>query len=592
MSKVIQTRLGATPRAARALLFALSMTLLSPHFTDAQTGAKATEPSSTVAQDPHITVRGVVLSTVDRTPIPGATVSLFPGGKKVLTDLQGRFELDGVEPSEGATVSVKKAGYLCSPMLQTSPAPVCYKNYEPQTGAMTLTLLPEAAIAGQVITESGYPIEGINVFISVKRVKDGRYVWAPVDVVPGKTDSAGMFRIGNLEPGTYLVRTPASAIVRVPMGQNVGFEATWYPRASTQQDAEPIVLDAGKEVIANLVVKQSLVLINIPFTWNRPGEVGTAEYGLSVKDGDSVSAGPRVITLFEKGHLFQAYVPYGHYTFSACLYPKGSVTEAAIGPGAGVPQGASHPQLCGYEDFTVTEKTISAPTLVLQQPISVPLRVQADLTRQQQRQGNKMIPNPLVAFTLSGGGNRFGKRVVWRQGTPDADMAFEGVGPGEYKLDMEGQQAYVASAACGNMDLLHDSLIVGGGTPVCSIGVLLRNDFANVTVTLSPESRAKMAGAGLQRTGIFLVPLDYVSDRAAITSMGVNQQFWKVQLKPGRYLAFASGQRDIAWYEPEVQRELVAAGKVVTFTPGESEMLTLEINDLGITMQGPSIILP
>jgi len=356
-------RSGPTSFTTLAFAAAFFVTLSPGPFIGAQSITsvpqipEAAQSRSEATPGSDLTIRGVVLSTVDQKPIPDALVTTFPGRGTVLTDGQGRFMLSGLRPGAVTAISVKKAGYLCSPLSHARPRPHCYESIQARpAGLVIMTLMPEAIITGRIVTESSRPIEGIPVSLFERSIKDGRYIWNPADAPLAKTDADGMFRALGLEPGTYLLRTPAAAIVRVPFGEDLGFEATWYPGSSTQQQAEPIVLAAGKQFTANLAVKQSLALVNIPFEWNRADEVGSTVYGLSAGEpGDSLKT-----SLFTKTHLFQAYAPYGHYSFTMCVSP------IANPPASGSWSDGTKAPFCGVEEFTITDKTISAPTIPLQ----------------------------------------------------------------------------------------------------------------------------------------------------------------------------------------------------------------------------------
>jgi len=194
---------------------------------------------------------------------------------------------------------------------------------------------------------------------------------------------------------------------------------------------------------------------------------------------------------------------------------------------------------------------------------------------------------PGIVFILNGGGERYGKRVAWNSKSGDADVAFEAVSPGEYTLSALGEQdRYIASISCGDVNLLRDRLMVGGGVAPCSIEAVVRDDFASVTASLSPEAIVRMTAAGVKQSGVFLIPLDNVLQQPAIGTVLLNLGSLQMKVIPGRYLAFVSEDRNLAWYEPEVQRHLLASGRVVTLAPGESHTLILDwlpqLNESGL----------
>ncbi len=145
-------------------------------------------------------------------------------------------------------VSVKKLGYLCSPLMRTRPQPNCYQSVGVKSNdQLTMTLMPQAVVTGRIVNQAGEPIRDLTVSLLARDIRGGRYVWSLVQPI-SKTDAEGVFRVTDLEPGTYLLRTAASAIVHVPFGKDFGYEATWYPGTSIQEGAKPIVLTAGEGI--------------------------------------------------------------------------------------------------------------------------------------------------------------------------------------------------------------------------------------------------------------------------------------------------------------------------------------------------------
>jgi len=520
----------------------------------------------------RITVRGVVLTSSDRQPIANAVVMLSRD-RRVLTDEQGRFAFTNI-PSGSFGVSAQKDGFSCDPLLRVQPHPICYQTVNAQSGdvQLTLTLLPQAAVIGKIVTGPARPIANLAVGLLRRGIQDGRYVWT-FDR-QAKTDATGAYRIGGLEPGTYLLRTAAMASFGTGYGleatRDHGYEATWYPGVSTQEAAKPLVLAAGQQIHADLQIEQSFRLINLPYTWNLPHAEGDMLYGMSGGAPiDAIQPHPS-----HPGHLLQVYAPDGHYTFNLCIYPPS--------PGGNRQpwsDGTTKPY-CGFSEFTIDEKTISAPTVPLEQPVTIPLHVRVELTAQQLHQSPGAIRPPLApaatTFSLAAGIRQL-TSLNWSSANPRSDLVFNEVQPGLYSLHTFGNtSSYVASLTCGKVNLLRDPLVVRADIPPCSIQAVLRDDFATLALGLLPHATSRASTAGVRQAQVLLIPLGYTIQRPARAFIIIGAERSKTTVVPGKYLAIVCDGRELAWREPDVQKHLMTLGKIITLKPGQLQTLLLD----------------
>jgi len=160
---------------------------------------------------------GVVIDAADGRPIPNAEVTLGgapPSTKntKVMTDAEGRFVF--LDLPEGTfTVVATKAGFAEGAHGRRRPLgllqPVVLGEAQ-RIGDLTIPLWKFAAISGTVVDEAGEPMVGIAVRVMMRSVVAGRQKFVPG--ATARTDDRGLYRIGSLTPGDYVVVVPSTQV--------------------------------------------------------------------------------------------------------------------------------------------------------------------------------------------------------------------------------------------------------------------------------------------------------------------------------------------------------------------------------------------
>ena len=156
-------------------------------------------------------VFGQVTEADSNRPVAGALVTLNVTGStpiRVMADAQGRFGFRDL-PVGRFNISTMRPGWVDGAYGRTRPAgpalPLSLAAGEKVSG-LTVPMWRYAVIAGRVVDESGDPLVSKSVRV-LKRTTTGgkvRLVMSSID----STDDRGMFRIGQLEPGEYLVAVP------------------------------------------------------------------------------------------------------------------------------------------------------------------------------------------------------------------------------------------------------------------------------------------------------------------------------------------------------------------------------------------------
>lgn len=164
-------------------------------------------------------ISGVVIDGATKQPIADAVVQLgsvaqrdYPDvQRRQFSDTKGRFAFTDLPASNDYTVTVVKSGYFdgaygrAAGGLQTTGA-IAVADGQWFKDA-TVTMWRPGSLSGMVIDERGQPVVGVFVrAISFVRIAGhDRYAVGPLVT----TDDRGIYRIGLLRPGRYVVMVPS-----------------------------------------------------------------------------------------------------------------------------------------------------------------------------------------------------------------------------------------------------------------------------------------------------------------------------------------------------------------------------------------------
>lgn len=549
----------------------------------AQSPALAAQVPSQPATDQSATIRGVVLSTVDKKPIPGALVSLTGSLRSVTTDDKGRFEFSS-EPFGTEVVVVKKAGFLCG-LMRSRQQPNCVQSVDVWSSdiEVTLTMTPQAIITGRIVDQTGEPIKNLNLSLMDRNIKDGLLVWGRVGASVTKTNADGIFRMAGLEPGVYLLysSTMPDPQPRDPAPwTDHGYAATYYPGTTDQSAATPLVIHAGEEFKADLTVRhEKFQTVTVAYAWNHPWSPGNPGWCLSGSGNEDYINS----SWDETQHLIRLYAPAGNYKLEFTIYPPTDPKNGELLPW---PDGTKLPYI-GSVEFTVKDQPLALTEIQSRQAATVPLHVRAELTQQEKRKA--AVPQydvyspPGATFAPLNGQNQFGW-AYWRSDQGPSDFEFKNIPPGRYEIQGSSYQySYVASLTCGGTNLLREPLVIGPGIPACSIEALIRDDFSFLSVGFTAQAKAQLTAAGITVTDFALIPIENKLDLPYSALIWLASEPKREAIPPGTYLAFLFDGRPIAWRDPDERKRLMSLGTVVTLAPGQSKAVLLdwrpELND-------------
>ena len=201
-------------------------------------------------------VKGRVVDGTTGAAVARARVTVQGGARvSVRTDAGGAFAFTNL-PAGPVVLLVDKATYLQS--RYPSGGRTIRSNFRPVTvldgqtlDNITIPLFHGGAIMGRVLDAHGDPLD--NAQVSVLRVPGHGRAGRTTMRAGSSTDDRGEFRVGRLDAGTYVVqvnarrdssfgdRTPDAAPEPVPL-------PTYYPAASSIDQAQPITLERGQTV--------------------------------------------------------------------------------------------------------------------------------------------------------------------------------------------------------------------------------------------------------------------------------------------------------------------------------------------------------
>ena len=256
------TEVEGPMRSFMSLVLAASMTVAAGASGQPQAGqARPGQPTTpqapsrdTIAAKGGMGVlRGRVLATDTGGPLRRARVSLSAPGigqpRSTTTDLQGRYEFKQL-PAGRYTLTASKAPYVTLQAGQRSP----FERGRPidlgegQTIERVDIALPRgSAIAGHVIDDLGEPAASVQVVALRPQYFEGRRQLVPVGR-PVQTNDIGQYRLYGLPPGTYYVRTQATAWYSMSvLDKGISFAATYYPGSILAAEAQPVTVRVGQD---------------------------------------------------------------------------------------------------------------------------------------------------------------------------------------------------------------------------------------------------------------------------------------------------------------------------------------------------------
>ena len=330
----------------------------------------ARDTSAQQQKDPTPTptgrITGRVVTADNGRPVKRARVFItaaeLPGGRGMLTDDTGVFDLTEL-PAGRYTLTVSKSGYVSLSYGQRRPlqagTPLQLGDGQ-QLKGVEFHLPRGGVISGRIVDEDGEPVAGATVRILRYQYLQGDRRLTPAGT--GQTDDRGQYRVWGLMPGDYYVNAltrlagfggrgafggPPGGPPGGPGGggpggggrggrggdfasmfgggqdpEQVNYAPTYYPSATSVNDARPVTVGVSQEVndinVALQLVRTSRIsgrVMNPDGTPSSSGNINAIPDGAGGRGGQiGMTYGGRIQW---DGSFAIANVPPGRYMLRA-----------------------------------------------------------------------------------------------------------------------------------------------------------------------------------------------------------------------------------------------------------------------------------
>ena len=557
-------------RAAHTSLLAVLCMALLQH-SCAQDISASEAPSTR-----KYTIEGIVINSVTGDPVAHALVVLGDHSRLMLTAADGRFQFSRLAaPTE--IVFAEKPGFFDQRVLQSMSLlpPLNILDGETQefeafmanlftvngdTGPVVIKLAPEGIIAGHVQDSNSHPVRGARIRVEGAKLIDGTKSWE--EKASTSSDEEGNFRIAGLMPGGYYIslrpERESSSLANLSASARLGLPLVVYYPSNPDRDTATLVKVSSGDVLELQFNVKLQPLFKVSGRILGAGADESVPLKLFDNEGSFLSA--PLIPVLPNGMFEIRQIPPGRYWLRA---DKEGYTETSI---------------------EVTHD-LEAVRLQMLPRVTIPIHVT----------GGPPIPEaPAVSAEQKDAQGRprmldFSKHADRDPPKEPVQVSFHGLegwttgeshdndGPptvsvysGRYRVSVTTRLKgyYVASAYCGEADLLADNLVLEPGVQPKPIEVSLRDDGATLTVDVP--------GVNI-RYSVLLVPENAPGD-AVEARRGPQGDLTIPNIRPGDYQVFAfASLEELEFRNPEAMEKYSSQAVHVSLNAHQKKNLTLQL---------------
>jgi hypothetical protein len=538
-----------------------------------------------------VTVQGEVINAATGQPIPRALVRIQGDAETgSLTDSNGRFEIPAV-PSGPQAIQVTKPGYRDRPRASASSAvddtaaPTHNVQVSAQMPDLVFTLEPTSSIHGLIELSTGDPAQGITINLLRRTIEDGRSVWTLASIA--KSNSEGAYRFASLAGGEYVIYTePAmeNDPADNPYGAGrAGYASVFYPDARDLAGAARIQLASDDQAQANLTLTLEpfqFVTATVQLPQYQPSNRPGADLSATIMDAAGHQL-PYHAGYSQEKHTFQVQLPDGTYSLLVSSQP------VHMNDYSGGNSDRESGQLAGAVDFTVSGHDVQNLRIPLSVPHPNPVQLVITRTALSPTQPAVNQGNPgeiQVVLSPAGGqsGGWIGEGLVsaYAGGRSPGPMEAAWLTPGPYWAHAHiGQKGLCEdSFTGGGANLAREPVILGLNGSVSAMTLTLRDDCANLTLSLPQSLMATAPGEEPYYTAYAVPDFDSTTDVVPVTLRPSTGGTATLQdLTPGNYhvYVFKAAAR-LEYRDRSVLASLPNPGQPVTLSAGTTSNLVLE----------------
>jgi len=586
---------------------------------------------------------GQVTEADSNRPVPGAIVTInLPGSQalRVMADSQGRFGFRDM-PAGGFNMTSTRPGWVDGAYGRTRPngPPMALVIAEGErVSGVVVPMWRYATIAGSVTDEAGDALVNMPVRVLKRTLTGGKVTLK--EYQSDSTDDRGNYRVGQLEPGEYVVVVPyqapsnempfaaaeASAVRDVLVravapaggggnagfffngsgdspsagvgedGRPLAFGTMFYPNSPVSTRATVITVTSGEERASVDFQIRALPTSKVSGTATGPeGAVANLQISLVPAEADVNATSIETISGFSdgQGKFTIEGVPAGNYILRATRMPRmtmaGQVMFRAVTSNGGAmtvmtqPM-APTPPTPPTNDVTLwAEMNVGVGNKDLE-GVAVSLRTGVKMSGTVQFTGSAQKPDPAMmssmAVILEPADPKPG--VTQAMGRVDQNGQFSTVGvpPGRYFVRMKAAMpGWTFQSA------------MAGGRDASVVAVDFEsNDLTGVTLNFTDqpsELSGQVQGDGvLEGTAVIVFPADSTAwtgygttSRRLLQTRADKQGNFKLQALPaGDYLAVAMPDKMANdWSNPKALEAFAAAATRVHVSDNQKANVSLRV---------------
>jgi hypothetical protein len=546
-------------------------------------GIVGAEPAPPVSPAAAFRITGVVLNSVDGSPVPHCHLSVslevrgrgpgpgpgprrqFPSSDGVDADEHGRFSLS-VSSAGSWQLTATALGYVSQ----------AYDQHENYSSAVVLTnaapvvdlvfrLPPESSIRGEVRDEANEAVRNARVGLLSQQLPSPGDRTDPFRVRAfTQTDDRGMYEFANLPPGRYRVMVEAKpwyantnqsrrfnqpvsstdATASLDPSLDMTYQLTWFPGVGDALQAETLALRAGDDRRADFH------LVPIPAVH------------LRIVPPPNEQSGTRTVPIYPVLERMDVGVPGNGLTQSSIsTTPQGQIDVGGLSPGlyrVRIPEQNSEARSALVE---VTGGSTRVLDFNAAASATANVTVHLDGADDDERVFGVELTDPATGqrFSPFGGGGR-PMPVAMRRGQQrpqPQELTFQ-VPPGRYEVNLLGRgETYLTGVSAPGADVVGRFITVHEG---------------DVTLTLHTASgRAMITGIanfqGAPSVGamVLLIPAG-LDDPSSFTTVARDQtntdgSFELQNVVPGQYILLAIDRGwNVNWKDPSTLTSYLTQG--------------------------------